>query len=90
MMTDRAAVASGVSMSVCVCVLLLLFECPTVTPVLLHFSLLLHLLVTNAVGLQCTELEPWLAEANVARLHRNASPTATYRGGRGTLVNTYG
>lgn len=51
MMTDRAAVASGVSMSVCVYVLLLLFECPTVTPVLLHFSLLLHLLVTNAVGL---------------------------------------
>lgn len=59
---------------------------PPLPPSISHF---LPSLLTNAVGLQRAELEPWLAEAGVAGLHRNTSPRATYGGGIGTLVNTY-
>lgn len=58
---------------------------PPCSSVSLSFSVLL----TNAVGLQCTELEPWLAVAGVASLHRNTLPMATYGGSDGTLVDPY-
>ncbi len=52
-------------------------------------SLFLPSLLTNAVGLQRTELESWLTLAGVAGLHRNTFPMATYCGGDGTCVSTY-
>lgn len=54
----------------------------------LHYtlSLFVPLLLTNAVGLQCTELESQIAVAGVAGLHGNAFPTAAYGGGGSALV----
>lgn len=60
------------------------------TAALLFTRVLVAFVHINAVGLQRAELEPWLAEAGVAGLHRNTSPRATYGGGIGTLVNTCG
>lgn len=83
---DDDAVASGASMRV--------FACSSFSlsvPLLPLFGFIipsLHLLVTNAVGLQCAELESWLAVARVAGLHGNTLPTAAYSWGCGTLVNT--
>lgn len=80
MMIDRGAGASSVG--VCLCA-------PLSVPLSYSISLFLPSLLTNAVGLQCTELESWLALAGVAGLHRSTFPTATYGGGGGTRVNTY-
>lgn len=54
---------------------------------LCNLSVLLAL--TDAVGLQGTELKSQLTLAGVAGLHRNTFTVATYGGGEGALVDTY-
>lgn len=45
-------------------------------------------ILTDAVGLQCTEPEPWLALTGVAGLHGNTPPRAAYgRSGSALVIN---
>lgn len=85
LITYRATGASGVSMCVFVCRSFTLSV--PLLPLSYSMSLSLPLLLTNAVGLQCTELESWFTLTGVASLNRDTFPRATYCGSGGTLVN---